>query len=128
MSREIKDTNEYRERLLKLLPSEIIAAYLAIEGIVATQPAIRNQVLTWACVFLFILIPFYLWFLFKIKKVLQIIVTMISFAVWIFSIGGPFLQCPWYLQVYGAVLLVLWTLTVPLFTYQTNGSQNNVQP
>jgi len=128
MAREIKETTEYIARLLKLIPSEIVAAYLAIEGIVSTQPAIQNKVLTWVCVFLFILIPFHLWYVFKVRKVLQIVVTMISFVVWIFSIGGPFLQYPWYLQVYGAVVLILWTITVPLFSYQAKGSQNNVQP
>jgi hypothetical protein len=125
MAREIKNTNEYAAKLLKLIPSEIIAAYLVIEGIVSTQPGIQNLVLTVSSIFLLVLIPFYFWFVFNVKNILQIIITMISFVVWIFSIGGPFLKYPWYLQAYGAVVLILWTLTVPLFNYQLNEEARN---
>jgi hypothetical protein len=126
MAREIKDTNQstekYTEKLLKLIPSEIIAAYLAIDGILSSQPDIQKQIIPWVCAFLLISIPFHLWFLFNVRKLFQIIVTMISFVVWIFSIGGPFLYHTWYLKIYGAVVLILWTLTVPLFNYKGNGS------
>jgi len=117
MSREISGGNAYTEKLVKLIPTEIIGAYLAIEGMVSTLPSIQYIVLIISCLALTILIPFYLWFLFGVRSKLQIAVTMISFVVWIFSIGGPFLQYTWYLQVYGAVALILWTLVVPVLKY-----------
>jgi len=120
MTREIKNTNEYSAKLVKLIPTEIIAAYIAIEGILSGHAALRKKIFPWICLFLLLLIPFYYWRIFKVRKVLQIIITMMSFAVWIFSMGGPFLMYLWYKQVYGAVLLILWTTTVPLLNFQTN--------
>ncbi len=117
MSREIQSDSDYAEKLIKLIPSEIVAAFLTIDGIVSTQPGIRYHVSLFASVFLLLLIPFYLKYVLKVKSVLQIIITMLSFAVWVFSIGGPFLSYGWYLQSYGAVALILWTVTVTMFKY-----------
>ena len=111
MSRIIDNSNEYSEKLVKLVPTEIIGAYIAIEGIVSTQPEMQSLVLTMGSITLLILVPLYLWFVFDIKSISQIAVTMFSFAVWVFSMGGPFDQFLWYSQVYGAVGLILWTIT-----------------
>lgn len=117
MTREIGSTSQYSDKLVKLIPTEIIGAYLAIDGMISTMPEIRTSVLTISFIGLLLLIPFYLWFLFKIRNKIQLVVTMISFAVWVFSMGGPFLAYEWYLQVYGSVALILWTLIVPIFSY-----------
>jgi len=34
MPREIKTVQSYQDRLLKLIPTEIIAAYMALQGVV----------------------------------------------------------------------------------------------
>jgi len=118
MSRSIDVSNKYSEKLIKLIPSEIIAAYLAIDGIASSTLNMRQSILIGSTIFLLILIPFYLKYLFNVTKWAQIIITMVSFLVWIFSIGGPFLQFAWYLPAYGSVILILWTLTVPLFKFE----------
>ena len=120
MSRSILSTNDYRARLLKLIPSEIIAAYLAIQGLVSENLDVRQPVLLFTSVFLFLLIPFYLRRVFSVKSWGQVIVTMLSFVVWVFSLGGPFLIYSWYNPVIGSVGLILWTLTVPVFSYTTD--------
>lgn len=117
MAREIGEASQYADKLVKLIPTEIIGAYLAIDGMTATIHDERKAVLSITIIGLLIIIPFYLWFMFKIRNKLQIIITMISFVVWVFSMGGPFLAYEWYLHVYGSVTLVLWTLVVPLFSY-----------
>ena len=118
MNREIGGSSDYADKLLKLIPTEIIGAYLAIEGMASTNPSIQFRVLVISCLALIVLIPFYLWFLFGVRRKLQLVVTMISFIVWVFSIGGPFLHFTWYLPIYGAITLVFWTLVVPLIPYK----------
>lgn len=43
----------------------------------------------------------------------QIIVSTISFAVWVFALGGPFASLGWYIPAYGALLLPIYTIAVP---------------
>jgi len=114
MSREITDTNTYLEKLFKLIPSEVVATYLAIQGLVATEPDVQKYVVIGAGVILLIAIPFYLWRVQNVKSKIQIILTMISFIVWVFSIGGPFLYFLWYLPTYGSIVLILWTFLLPI--------------
>lgn len=45
MSREISNNNEYTDKLVKLIPTEIIGAYLATEGMVSTLPSVQHVVL-----------------------------------------------------------------------------------
>jgi hypothetical protein len=42
----------------------------------------------------------------------QAIVATGSFIVWAFALGGPFESVSWYRNVYGSILLILYTLLV----------------
>ncbi len=112
MAREIRKDQRYKERLLKLIPSEIIAAYLVVSGIIP-EDSLKWGTLIVSAVLL-VLVPFYLIKFQKVKPIGQIIFTMISFIVWLYSIRGPFgpwgLHEPWI----GSVVLILWTLVIPL--------------
>jgi hypothetical protein len=44
----------------------------------------------------------------------QVVVSTLSFIVWVFAIGGPFSLLSWYQPVYGSILLILFTLIPPL--------------
>ena len=116
MSRQVSTQNSYRDVLIKLIPSEIIGAFIAIEGIVsAGTKNSATELLSWgAFVALLVLIPFYLRFSYSVLNRRQIWCTMFSFVVWIYSIGGPFRFTSWHDQRAGAVILILWTLVVPI--------------
>ena len=58
MAREIKTTEPYLGKLLKLIPSEIIAAYMAIQGFIPEDSA--KWGLTVVSLVLLIITPFYL--------------------------------------------------------------------
>lgn len=115
MAREIKQYNHYKDRLLKLIPTEIVAAYLVIEGIIPPGEPHAPLVSLIAALVLLILIPFYLRKTMAVKRAGQILLTMISFVIWIYSLGGPFALYGVHIGYVGSVLLVLWTLVVPLF-------------
>ncbi|MDT8402683.1 MAG: hypothetical protein RQ743_13395 [Bacteroidales bacterium] len=113
MARQIKQENNYQSRLLKLIPSEIVAAYLVIIGFIPAGYEHSKILLTVVTAILLIMVPFYLISFMSVKGPLQIIFTSLSFLVWVYSIGGPFVYYGIHEAVIGSVLLVLWTLLIP---------------
>jgi hypothetical protein len=113
MAREIKLNQEYLGRLLKLIPSEIIAAYLAIQGFIPEDS--EKWGLSIVSLVLLILTPFYLKTVQKVEKTSQIFVSTLSFVVWVYSMGGPFvlwnIHQPWI----SSAILLLWTTFIPQF-------------
>ncbi len=106
--------DDYSTRLLKYIPAEVIAVYVFVEGIIkSSSDASSIQTLLWiAFAAIFVLTPLYLWRVQKVQKWVQVVVSTIAFAVWVFSIGGPFVLLAWYKAIYGAVLLPLFTFAV----------------
>ena len=114
MARQIKQENSYQSRLLKLIPSEIVAAYLVIIGFIPPGYEHSKILLTIVTAVLLIMVPFYLISFMAVKGPLQIIFTSLSFLVWVYSMGGPFLYYGIHEAVIGSALLVLWTLLIPI--------------
>jgi len=113
MAREVKVNQDYKSKLLKLIPSEIIAAYLVIEGII---PEERKYIgtLVLSCILL-VLVPLYLKKIYNVRRLGQHIFVMAAFVVWIYSLGGPFKFWNIWEAWIGSSLLILYTLTIPLF-------------
>ncbi len=77
MAREIKVNQDYKSKLLKLIPSEIIAAYLVIEGIIPeNRKFIGTLVLS---LVLLVMVPLYLKKIYKVKRLGQHVFVMIAF-------------------------------------------------
>jgi hypothetical protein len=110
--------DDYITKLLKYIPAEIVAAFLFIDGLIKSlsQP---SAVVFWIVfIVLLILTPLYMWRVTtepdKPAAVAQIIIATFGFFVWVFAIGGPFSTLGWYLPVYGSILLVVYTLVIPI--------------
>jgi magnesium-transporting ATPase (P-type) len=112
MAREIKDYQSYQDRLLKLIPSEIVGAYMVLQGIIPAASAKWGTLIVSAI--LLIMTPAYLYRLQGVQRFSQLGVTTVSFAVWVYSLGGPFQYWNLYQPWIGSTILVLWTLTVPM--------------
>jgi hypothetical protein len=105
--------DNYYSRLVKLVPSEIIAFYLALDGIVSSMP--QKEVLLWVVFGISVEGAWiYLSRLANVSDIPQRIITVLGFAIWVFVFGGPFAQLSWYDANYGKLLLVLYTFFVPL--------------
>jgi hypothetical protein len=52
----------------------------------------------------------------KSPAVTQTAVATVSFVIWVFAIGGPFATTHWYDSIYGAVVIVLYTLAIGAVT------------
>jgi hypothetical protein len=104
--------DRYRDKLFKYIPAEAVTLYLGLSTVVAaTQNA--PHFLYWV-IFAAGLIgtPVYLRFAQNVTKRVQLIVSTLSFAVWVFALGGPFADIDGYKPVYGAVLLPIFTFFV----------------
>ncbi len=110
--------DDYQTRIVKYIPAEILAAFIAIESVI-NSTAQLTAVIHWVIFFaLFALTPLYMWRVTSEKNKppakTQILVSTLSFFIWAFALGGPFLSLNWYQPVYGAVLLPIFTLVIPI--------------
>ncbi|MBM4172076.1 MAG: hypothetical protein FJ214_09435 [Ignavibacteria bacterium] len=121
MPREIKEDQNYKDKLLKLIPSEIVAAYLVILGILSNEEITIQEtnitvIVHWVVFgIILILTPVYLRKFQNVMKLSQLILTSLSFVVWSYSLGGPFAVSNFYHSTIASILLILWTLAAPTF-------------
>ncbi|MBN1835819.1 MAG: hypothetical protein JW820_08205 [Spirochaetales bacterium] len=121
MGRAIRrQDNSFLKALLKLIPSEVVAVFIFVQGILP-EALIPHLVVAG---FLVAITPLYLHFAMGVRSPCQLVVSTVSMAVWIYALGqGPvrFLPSPYYEPWYGSVLLALWTLFPPMLLYQRQG-------
>ncbi|HVO38780.1 MAG TPA: hypothetical protein VMV03_07105 [Spirochaetia bacterium] len=120
MGRSIEN-DSFLQVLLKLIPSEIIAVFVFIQGV---MPRVLLPHLV-VGLLLVALTPVYLRWASGVRSRPQLVVSTLSLVVWIYAMGvGPlrFVRAPWYEPWHGAVALAVWTLVPPIFlTPRENG-------
>ena len=120
MGRAIEQENSFLQVLLKLIPSEVIAVYVFIQGVLPGRFWLH-----FAFALLLVgLTPLYLAKAGGVKSNTQLVLSTLSLVVWIYAMGtGPlrFLHPPYYEPWHGAVLLAVWTLVPPMLLTQGPG-------
>ena len=124
MTRTTNKADDYMSQVLKHIPSEIVMAYVSIEGVLRTtyNPGVPHEremllKLLWiVAAALTILTPLWLWRVMRVKRFEQLFISTLSFPVWLFALGGPFALQDWYEPAFGAVVLPLYTLLVPIIS------------
>jgi hypothetical protein len=114
----VPNADDYQSRLLKYIPAEVIAVYLTLDNALRSA---KDQIAlqSWLWIIFGILLvgtPLYLWRVSKVTKKVQLLISTIAFAVWVFALGGAFALQSWYHPVYGALLLPLYTFFVPVIS------------
>lgn len=110
--------DKYKDKLLKLIPADVIAIYLTLHGLVPVLPdAAPKKVLYWI-IFVLILLITIPWQrkVAKIGKWPQVWLGFGAFIVWAITVGDPFTHdnFAWYYPAYGAMILALYTFLIPL--------------
>ena len=109
--------DEYGDRLIKYIPSEVIALYLTVAGMISVAPeGIPKDSLAWfSAGFLWLMTPVYLWRIQNVKKISTLLIAFVSFLIWVFTLGGPFTQLSWYSPFYGTLILPIYTFSVAVY-------------
>ena len=108
----------YLERLVKMIPAEVVGLYLIGSGIIPEGQ--RVGLLVWSIVCLIAVVVVRAYGTADSKKNLpaQWITVLISsgaFVIWLYSLGGPFESLRWHVPYIGSLLVLAWTFFVPIF-------------
>lgn len=102
----------YMERLVKLVPSEVIGIFLAGKGYAETWVG------TWTAVCMVLVLISRIWGTHEKGKPIQwvgVVVSFISFAIWIYAIGSHLLNFVLPDDGIAYVAVLVWTFIVPYF-------------
>ncbi len=122
MPREVNPSQSYADKVVKLVPTEIVGAYMVLAGTIGfssaatAAPTDSVPVVLIHVVFflLLVLTPLYLWRITRVTNVVQLVVTTLAFVLWVYTLGGPFVFWGMYHPMIAAVSLTLWSLIIPV--------------
>lgn len=109
--------DSYQAQFLKLIPVEVISAYITIEGLLTgsvipkSEPTLYRGLLWGVFVILAVLNPLYLRHVSKVKDRRQIRLSAGAFLIYVVSLGGPFL----YLGLDGGIVRLLGSILIPIY-------------
>ncbi|MDB9322326.1 hypothetical protein PN483_10345 [Nodularia spumigena CS-591/04] len=118
--------DSYLDRIIKYIPADIVGGWIAITGLInSSEQNVRTDILLWIG-FVAGIVLTALWTLKQTslsnKKlaITQTLVSTISFAVWVFALGGPFVNLEFYRPLYGSLLLIFYNLSIGLIIPKEN--------
>jgi hypothetical protein len=80
--------DSYLNRLVKYVPTEVIALYLTLGSLSKSDPDATLAIQSIAFAVCLIGTPLYLWRVNRVRKVLQLSLSTASFVLWALTIGG----------------------------------------
>jgi hypothetical protein len=110
--------NFYLDRLLKMIPAEVVSLYWVGRGFI---PADQPIVLTiWAVVCLVGLVLLRAYGTADMAENkptdwVHVAISSVSFVIWVYSLGGPFAAFNLHVPYIGSLLVLAWTFFVPIF-------------
>lgn len=114
----------YSDKLLKLIPGEVIGVYLSMVMILNGSSVDVADALPWLVFGFGVLATyFYLRVTLKVTDMRQLLVTVGAFCVWAYSMGKPpFVEEGLYNDTYAGLLLVAYTFVAPKIPMGTSSS------
>jgi len=112
------EIDTYFDKVVKYVPADIVGAWVAVTGLVSSARDVPRQTILWVAFGIGLILTAG-WTLKQAAlpgrpaPVTQAIISTGAFAVWVFALGGPFQHVPGQ-QVYGSLLLILYTLVAAL--------------
>jgi small basic protein len=117
---EAPTLDTYFDRVVKYIPADIVAAWVAVTGLVkSADNTVPKTTVLWVCFFVgIVLTAAWTWKQTNVgglpAALKQIVVATIAFGVWVFALGAPFDALEWYRPLYASILLIGYTLAVGL--------------
>jgi hypothetical protein len=108
--------DDFLNRLMKYVPVEIIGVYTVIEVNLKSLVNPQNERSWLMGLFIFGLVAtfFYVKFYLKVVRYTQIFMTVLAFAVWVFSIGGWFTTLDFWKAGWGIIASVIYLFVVKI--------------
>lgn len=111
---------EYFERLMKMIPAEVVGLYLVGAGFIPKEQ--RVALLIWTVVCLLGVVAIRIWGTAdpnqdnpRPPQWPVVFISTVSFTLWIYSIGGAFAAYGLSQPYLGSLLVLAWTFFVPIF-------------
>lgn len=109
---------DYFERLIKMIPGEVVGLYIVGSGLIPTGKTIGLAIWTGVC--LIAVIAVRAWGTADVPNQLgpqwsAVLISSISFLIWVYSIGGPFAAYGVAVPYVASLLVLAWTFFVPIF-------------
>jgi hypothetical protein len=137
-----ESVDSFAARVVKYIPADVVAAWVTVSSLItsplttggatATTQTAQDNTILWVLFFVFVLLTaIWTWRTTldpqtnaPVAKT-QILVSTISFIVWVFGLGGPFTSIPLVRQkpALGGVALIIWTLIAGMIVPPKKESQ-----
>jgi hypothetical protein len=108
----------YLDRLLKMIPGEVVALYLVGSGLIPEGESIATVVWAVVCLIGVIVVRVYGTTDPENSKPpdwVHVTISCVAFVIWVYSMGGPFAEYGLYIPYIGSLLVLVWTFFVPIF-------------
>lgn len=124
---------DYAAAVSKLIPGEVVAAYLACKSVLVAGGDAGVSLGWWIVVTLACLAAVVLlraWATSDGKAAVPpewpaVVLAATSFLIWVYSFGDVFVRFGWWSQVGSGVILILWTLLAPAILKAWNALAKN---
>jgi hypothetical protein len=108
----------YRERLVKYIPVESVALYVAVYGIcsfVLGNSEWFSVIARWILIAGIIGTWLWLWKIENVHSPVQLVISTAGFVFWVLALGvPPFANLPFYNQIPASLILPAWIFLSPL--------------
>jgi hypothetical protein len=109
---------DYLERLLKMIPGEVVGAYLIGAGFI--PPPNRVALAVWAAICLILVVIVRVYGTADPARQLRaqpipVFVSAVAFVIWVYSMGGPFEKFGLHISYVGSLAVLLWSFLIPFF-------------
>jgi hypothetical protein len=108
----------YMDRLIKLIPAEVVGLYLVGVGMIPKGENVSVAVWALVCLALVVLVRAYGTGDPAAKVPPQwgaVAVASISFVIWVYNMPGPFQAYGIAVSYIGSLMVLVWTFVVPIF-------------
>ncbi len=111
-----QDLKDYLERLLKMIPAEVIGLYLVGSGLIPKDQPIGLMIWSIVCLFAVVIIravgtadpkqgiP---------TSWTQVLISSVAFVIWLYGMGGPFISYGIHVPYIGSLMVLAWSFFVP---------------
>lgn len=112
-----EDFKQYLDRLLKMIPAEVVGLYIVGNGFIPPDKAIGSVVWFVICLILVIIVRIYGTAdgPGKPPQPFPVLISAGAFVIWVYSLGGPFAKYNLHIPYIGSLAVLVWSFVIPVF-------------